>query len=123
VLPLEGRGARSKLMLGYAFWDLRPGPNEQRLERKISPNQAPLRQRGTGFKNRTLVFGATLVFASMPAITATAGFGSANADAGSAAVVINYFGRIIPDGNGNLVWAPKGHIVITRGEDGNRALI
>ena len=79
-----------------------------------------LTQHGTGFKNRTVVFGATLMLAAMLAITAIAGFISAKGDTSNAAVVINDFGCIIRDGNGYLAWVSKGHTVITRSENGRQ---
>ena len=85
-------------------------------------NQHLLTQNGTGLTHRILVFGAILLFAAMLAITAIAGFGTANADSGKAAVVINEFGCVILDGDGNMVRASKVHTVITNSENGNRVL-
>ncbi len=85
-------------------------------------NQPVLTQPETGPKNRTLVLGGTLVFAMVLAITVIAVFDIGGAEASRGAVVINDFGCIILDGDGNLTWTSKGHTVITDSENGNRVL-
>ena len=85
-------------------------------------NQPLLTQSETGFRNRILLFGGTLLFAAMLAFTVMAGFGTANAEASNGAVVISEFGCVILDGDGYLARASKGHTVITHSENGNRVL-
>ena len=79
-------------------------------------------QTESGFKNRTIVLGATILFAAMLAISAFTGFGTANADSSQGALVINDFGCVLLDGDGNMVWASDSHAVITHSENGNRVL-
>ena len=85
-------------------------------------NQHLSTQTETGFKNRSLVFGVTLAMAAMLAITAIGGIGTASADTGKAALVIDDLGCRLLDGNGKLAWASKGRAVITHSENGNRVL-
>ena len=54
--------------------DMRPDPNNQRLERRIMVNRPLLTRPGTALKNRTLLSGATLAFTEVRAGIAIAGF-------------------------------------------------
>ena len=78
--------------------------------------------RGLGFKNRALVFGATLVAAALMTVTALSGFGTSAAYGSGPAVVINDFGCFLLDGDGHMAWTSSSHAVIANGENGNRVL-
>ena len=78
--------------------------------------------RGRGLMNRALVFGAALVAAALMAVAALSGFGTSTAYGSSPAVVINDFGCILLDGDGQMAWTSSSHAVITNSENGNRVL-
>ena len=76
----------------------------------------------SGLKKRVVLTVAGITVAAVLGFTALAGLGVGVAHAGNGALVINDFGCLLLDGDGEIVFTSSSHALNTQNENRNRVL-
>ena len=76
----------------------------------------------SGLKKRVVLMVTGITVAAVLGFTAWTGLGAATASADSGALVINDFGCLLLDGNGNIVFTTSSHALNTQNANRNRVL-